>query len=76
MRQLELPLLSAALRLGRVPLALLLSRWLPQSFINLLPWPALTTALVLPFLLGADFQVTSKKKKPPMPASEQIPSNF
>ena len=53
----ELPLVASSLRRAGIYSALLTSRWLRQNWLNVLPWPQLTRAFVLPIIAGAQYQV-------------------
>ena len=49
--------MHAALQRAGVPPSLPMARWLAVEWINVLRWPSLLAALVLPLLLGAEWRV-------------------
>ena len=53
----EMPQCASAMRRVGMPVALPATRWLHAGWLNVLRWDALTAALLLPWLLGADFEV-------------------
>ena len=53
----ELPRVHAALRGAAVAATAPVSRWLHQSWLNVLPWDSMLAALLIPMCFGADFQV-------------------
>ena len=53
---LELPQLASAMRRAGLPIALPAARWLHAGWLGVLRWEARSAALLLPWLLGVDFQ--------------------